>query len=75
MRFEAIIDVPADTKLNIGKVGPWPPDNPKYLGGEDQIVLPRIYPENVWVKQIKDKQTGKLYSYGDFRIAFPNLCK
>ncbi len=75
MRFEAIIKVPKGEKINIGKVGPWPPESPKYMGGADQIILRHGYPENAWVQSVKDLNTGKIYTYGEFKNAFPNLCK
>ena len=75
MRFEAIIKIPKGEKINIGKVGPWPPKAPEFMGGADQVILKYNYPENVWVQSIKDLKTGKIYSYGDFKKAYPNLCK
>jgi len=75
MRFEATFKVPRGEKVNIGKVGPWPPKAPEYMGGADQVILKYGYPENVWVESIKDFKTGKIYSYGDFKKAFPNLCQ
>ena len=38
------------------------------------VILPINFPENVWVQSIKDFKTGKIYSYGDFKLKFPNLC-
>lgn len=75
MRFEATLKVPKGEKINLGKVGPWPPKAPEYMGGADQVILKYNYPENVWVESIKDFQTGKIYTYGEFKQAFPNLCK
>jgi len=75
MRFEAIIKVPKGEKINIGKVGPWPPKAPEYMGGADQVILKYNYPENAWVQSIKDFKTGKIYTYGEFKTAFPNLCR
>ena len=66
---------PAGEKSAIGKVGPWPVQSPEYMGGADQIIIIKYdYPENVWVEKIKDFKTGKIYSYGDFCLQFPNLC-
>ena len=45
------------------------------MGGADQVILKYGYPENVWVESIKDFKTGKIYSYGDFKKTFPNLCQ
>ncbi|MBC8954444.1 hypothetical protein [Xenorhabdus sp. PB62.4] len=72
-RFEAEIEIPQDTKLNIGIVGKQPPssDTPKYRGGGDQILLPRDYPMD-WVKSIRDGKTGKVYTYEEFKVAFPD---
>lgn len=75
MRFEAIIKIPKGEKLAVGKVGPWPPKAPEFMGGADQIIIIKYqYPENVWVQSIKDYKTGKIYTYGEFRLKFPNLC-
>ena len=75
MRFEAVIKIPKGEKLAVGKVGPWPPKAPEFMGGADQIIISRYgYPENVWVESIKDYNTGKIYSYGDFCKKFSNLC-
>ena len=75
MRFEAIIKVPKGEKINIGKVGPWPPKATEYMGGADQIILKYGYPEHAWVHSIKDFKTGKIYTYGEFRKTFPNMCQ
>jgi hypothetical protein len=75
MRFEAVIKIPKGEKLAVGKVGPWPPKAPEFMGGADQIVINRYgYPENVWVESVKDYKTGTIYSYGDFCKKFSNLC-
>ena len=75
MRFEAVIKIPKGEKLAIGKVGPWPPKAPEFMGGADQIVINKYdYLENVWVESIKDFQTGTIYSYGEFCKKFNNLC-
>jgi filamentous hemagglutinin len=42
------------------------------MGGADQILLPRNYPEN-WVKNIKDLKTGKVYKLEEFIQKFPHL--
>ncbi|NRN30904.1 hypothetical protein, partial [Photorhabdus heterorhabditis] len=72
-RFEAEIEVPKDTKLNIGSVGEQPPlsNNPNYIGGADQILLPRNYPMD-WIKSIRDGKTGNIYTYEEFKKAFPD---
>ena len=75
MRFEATLKIPQGEKINIGKVGPWPPKAPEYMGGADQIIVKYGYPESVWVQSIKDFKTGKIYTYGEFRSTFPNLCR
>lgn len=71
-QFEAQIEVPENTKLNLGFVGEQPPlsKNPKYSGGADQILLPRNYSFD-WIKSIRDGKTGKVYSYDEFKKAFP----
>ena len=62
MRFEAIIEIPKGENIAIGKVGSWPPKSPEYMGGADQLIIDRYnFPENVWVKQVKDYKTGKIY--------------
>ncbi|EYU13153.1 hypothetical protein [Photorhabdus aegyptia] len=72
-RFEAEIEVPKNTKLNIGSVGEQPPlsNNPKYIGGADQILLPRNYPMD-WIKSIRDGKTGNVYTYEEFKKTFPD---
>lgn len=75
MRFEATIRIPGGEKFSLGKVGPWPPNSPEYMGGADQIILEHRFPENVWVESVKDYKTGKIYKYGAFKKAFPNLCR
>ena len=42
MRFEAVIRIPKGEKLAVGKVGPWPPKAPEYMGGADQIIINRF---------------------------------
>lgn len=72
-QFEAKIEVPANTKLNIGSVGEQPPlsSNPKFTGGADQVLLPQNFPSD-WIKSVRDGKTGKVYTYEEFKIAFPN---
>ncbi|MEI0696900.1 hemagglutinin repeat-containing protein [Pectobacterium aroidearum] len=72
-QFEAQIEVPKNTKLNIGTVGEQPPldANPKYSGGADQILLPRNYSTD-WVKSVRDGKTGKVYTYDEFKAKFPD---
>ena len=71
-QFEAQIEVPENTKLNIGFVGEQPPlsNVPKYSGGADQILLPRNYPSD-WIKSVRDGKTGKVYTYDEFKKTFP----
>ncbi|MHA7831418.1 MAG: hypothetical protein ACX93O_09975 [Flagellimonas sp.] len=76
MRFEAVIKIPKGEKLAIGKVGPWPPKAPEFMGGADQIIINKFdYPEYIWVEKVKDLKTGTIYSYGDFCQKFKNLCQ
>ncbi|MFJ5501009.1 hemagglutinin repeat-containing protein, partial [Pectobacterium sp. CHL-2024] len=72
-QFEAQIEVPKNTKLNIGTVGEQPPldANPKYSGGADQILLPRNYSTD-WIKSVRDGKTGKVYTYDEFKAKFPD---
>ena len=57
MRFKAKIEVPENINLDIGKVGPYPPDSPGSLkGGADQILLPEKYNLS-WIKEITDIKT------------------
>jgi filamentous hemagglutinin len=72
-RFEAEIDIPASEKINIGTVGQQPPSSatPKYRGGADQILLPKDWSPS-WVKSIRDGKTGKVYTYEEFKAAFPD---
>ncbi|MEI7308025.1 hemagglutinin repeat-containing protein [Pectobacterium carotovorum] len=72
-QFEAQIEIPKNTKLNIGAVGEQPPlsTNPKYTGGADQILLPRNYSTD-WIKSVRDGKTGKIYTYDEFKTKFPD---
>ena len=75
-RFEAEIIIPKGQELNIGKVGQQPvnSNSPKYTGGADQILLPQNYSMS-GVKSIKDGKTGKVYTYEEFKKAFPDQVK
>ncbi|WP_326489299.1 hemagglutinin repeat-containing protein [Pectobacterium versatile] len=72
-QFEAQIEIPKNTKINIGAVGEQPPlsTNPKYTGGADQILLPRNYSTD-WIKSVRDGKTGKIYTYDEFKTKFPD---
>ncbi|MDG0806310.1 hemagglutinin repeat-containing protein, partial [Pectobacterium brasiliense] len=72
-QFEAQIKIPENTKINIGIVGEQRPgsEKPKYDGGADQILMPLDYPLK-WVKSVRDGKTGKVYTYDEFRKAFPD---
>lgn len=75
MRFEATINIPTNTKINIGKVGPQTSNNGLQTlpGGEDQMILPFQW-DKEWVTKIMDKTTGKVYnSVSEFGIDFPDL--
>ncbi|MBT9185306.1 hypothetical protein ILP31_14565, partial [Pectobacterium punjabense] len=71
-QFEAQIKIPENTKINIGTVGEQRPgsEKPKYDGGADQVLMPRNYPSE-WIKSVRDGKTGKVYTYDEFRKAFP----
>ncbi|WP_157830712.1 hypothetical protein [Aeromonas sobria] len=72
-RFEAELVIPEGQKLNIGAVGQQPPSSltPKYRGGADQVILPRNWSMD-WVKSVKDGKTGKVYTFDEFKTAFPD---
>ncbi|WP_052234612.1 VENN motif pre-toxin domain-containing protein [Pectobacterium brasiliense] len=72
-QFEAQIKIPENTKINIGIVGEQRPgsEKPKYDGGADQILMPLDYPLKC-VKSVRDGKTGKVYTYDEFRKAFPD---
>ncbi|MGM3184500.1 DUF6862 domain-containing protein [Dickeya oryzae] len=72
-QFEAQIEIPENTKINIGVVGEQKPgsEKPKYDGGADQILMPRNYPSE-WIKSVRDGKTGKVYTYDEFRKSFPD---
>jgi hypothetical protein len=75
MRFEATINIPADVKMNIGKVGPQTSTNglQTLAGGGDQVILPFQW-NTQWVTKVVDKITGKVYnSVTEFAVDFPNL--
>ncbi|MBD3607154.1 hemolysin BL-binding protein [Dickeya solani] len=71
-QFEAQIEIPENTKINIGIVGEQKPgsEKPKYDGGADQILMPRNY-SSEWIKSVRDGKTGKVYTYDEFRKSFP----
>ncbi|WP_259779861.1 hypothetical protein [Aestuariispira ectoiniformans] len=73
MRFEAEIEVPPGQKLNIGRVAEQPvnSESPKYRGNADQILLPRNYPTE-WIRNVRDGQTGRVYTIDEFRAEFPD---
>ncbi|WP_338590384.1 hypothetical protein VXM60_19375 [Shewanella khirikhana] len=72
-RFEAELVVPNGQTLSIGAVGQQPPNSlvPKYRGGADQILLPRNWATD-WVKSVRDGKTGIVYSFDEFKTAFPD---
>jgi len=72
MRFEAEIVVPSGQQLNVGRVAGLTEDGIDYGGNADQILLPRGYPADQWVRSIRDTQTGRVYTYDEFAAAFPN---
>jgi len=75
MRFEAVIMIPSNTKLNIGKVAPQVSTNGLQTleGGADQFILPYKW-SNSWVVKITDKTTGKIYlNAEEFKVDFPDL--
>jgi hypothetical protein len=75
MRFEATINIPSGTKMNIGKVGPQTSTNglQTLAGGGDQVILPFQW-NTQWVTKVVDKTTGKVYnSVSEFAVDFPNL--
>src|SRR5690606_38193996 len=73
MRFEATIEVPENTQLNLGKVGPQTSSNGnQYLaGGADQVLLPLQWTPSLWVSKVTDRETGIEYSYNEFVNTFP----
>ena len=74
MRFEAKIEVPTGQTLNIGKVAPQTSSNglQTLTGGGDQILMPQNWNAQQWVREVVDKTTGRIYTYDEFRLAFPN---
>jgi hypothetical protein len=77
MRFEATINIPSGTKMNIGKVGPQTSTNglQNLAGGGDQVILPFQW-NTQWVTKVVDKTTGKVYnSVSEFAVDFPNMVK
>lgn len=75
MRFEAEIEIPVNTKMNLGKVGPQTSTNGQQtlLGGADQVILPFQW-NTEWVKSITDRNTGRIYnSIQEFATDFPEL--
>ena len=75
MQFEATINIPSGSKMNIGKVGSQTSKNGLQTlgGGADQLILPYKW-NTQWVTKILDKTTGKIYnSISEFAIDFPYL--
>lgn len=75
MRFEATINIPIGTKMNIGKVGSQKSTSgaQSLPGGADQVILPYQWNTD-WVTRIVDSSTGKVYnSVSEFAIDFPDL--
>ncbi|GGB22167.1 hypothetical protein GCM10007414_39440 [Agarivorans gilvus] len=58
--------------MNIGSVGQQPPNSltPKFRGGADQVLLPRNWSTD-WVKFVRDGKTGIVYTFDEFKAAFP----
>ncbi|ASA57921.1 hypothetical protein [Vibrio gazogenes] len=76
-RFEAQLDIPEGTTLNIGKVAPQTSKSGNRIyhkGGADQILLPQEYPIS-WISAIKDGKTGITYTLDEFRNLFPDQFK
>lgn len=77
MQFEATLEVPIGTKMNIGKVGPQTGKKVVQTldGGADQVILPYQW-DTKWIKEIKDLKTGKVYkSLDEFAVDYPTLAK
>jgi hypothetical protein len=76
-RFEAQLDIPENSVLNIGKVAPQTSrsGNSVYHRGEaDQVLLPQDYPTS-WITSIRDGKTGITYSLDEFQALFPDQFK
>ena len=75
MRFEATIEIPAGQRLNIGKVAPQTSSDglQKLSGGGDQILMPQTWNPESWVKNVIDTETGKTYTFSEFKEAFPDI--
>jgi len=73
-RFEAQIEVPERSLLNIGKVAPQMSRSGSRIyhqGGADQVLLPQNYPDT-WIKSVRDGKTGTVYNLDQFRKSFPD---
>lgn len=75
LRFEAKINIPPETTLNIGTIKPQTSGSEVLAGGADQVLMPRGWKSSEMVTEIVDTQTGEVYSYSEFIAKFPELIK
>lgn len=76
-RFEAQLDIPEGSVLNIGKVAPQTSRSGNrvyHRGRADQVLLPQDYPTS-WITTIRDGKTGITYTLDEFRRIFPDQFK
>lgn len=76
-RFEARLNIPEGTVLNIGKVAPQTSKSGKnvyHQGRADQVLLPQDYPAS-WITSVRDGKAGVTYTLDEFQKLFPDQCK
>ncbi|QPG04610.1 hypothetical protein IT774_10225 [Salinimonas marina] len=76
-RFEAELDIPKGSLINVGKVARQTSKSGKrtyHKGGADQVILPLDYP-STWIKSVRDGKTGITYTLDEFKRAFPDQMK
>lgn len=64
--FEAVVEVPVATKLQIGIAAAQPP----LKGGGDQVILPYRWPLE-WIKEVHSLKTKEVWSLEEFKEKHP----
>lgn len=65
--FEAVIEVPVATKMQIGIAAAQPP----LTGGGDQVILPYQWPVE-WIKEVHSLKTKETWTLEAFKLKYPN---
>jgi hypothetical protein len=70
LHFEAVIDVPPATKLQIGIAGPQPP----LPGGAAQVILPFQW-DTRWIREVHDLKSSKKWTFPEFLKEYPQYAQ